>query len=69
MAFDPDFSLDNIGSGFRIFATGESLNAIAAEQYKTGGPGPSPITVFLHADILYPGEFGSSIRAKQKLIL
>jgi hypothetical protein len=34
MVFDPNFSLHNIGSGFRIFAIEESLNTIAAKRCK-----------------------------------
>jgi hypothetical protein len=34
MTFSPDFTLLNIETGFRIFASSESLNEILTKKYK-----------------------------------
>jgi hypothetical protein len=55
MVFDPNYTLTNISSGFRIFAAKESLSAIPARRYDIIGPDPKIMTVFLHAQIIRPG--------------
>jgi hypothetical protein len=53
--------------GFRIVAVEESLETIPARRYRLGGQVPSLMTVFLHAQILYPGEFDSRTRVMIKI--
>ncbi|KAJ7210291.1 hypothetical protein C8J57DRAFT_998982, partial [Mycena rebaudengoi] len=53
--FNPDFTLSNMRSGFRIFAFGESLNDVAARRYKVPEQVPDQIKIFIHARILHPG--------------
>jgi hypothetical protein len=65
MVFDPNYTLTNISSGFPIFATEESLNAIPA-RYDIIGPDPKIMTVFLHAQIVRPGQYDSYIRVTVK---
>ncbi len=56
MVFDPNYTLTNISSGFRIFAAEEPLSAIPARRYDIIGPDPKIMTVFLHAQIVRPGQ-------------
>jgi hypothetical protein len=57
MTFDVNFTSENIGGGFRIFAVEESLNEIPARRYRIPGEVPSIITYFLHPTIFHAGEF------------
>ena len=67
MVFDPNFTLADMNRGFRIFALEESLDTIPARSYRLGGQAPSLMTVFLHAQILHPGEFDSRTRVMIKI--
>ncbi|KAJ7133118.1 hypothetical protein C8R44DRAFT_611585, partial [Mycena epipterygia] len=40
IVFDPNYTLNNIETGFRIFASEESLIEIPARRYKIHGPEP-----------------------------
>jgi hypothetical protein len=57
----------SINWGFRIFAVEESLDTIPARRYRLRGQAPSLMTVFLHAQILHPGEFDPRTRVMIKI--
>ncbi|KAJ7120370.1 hypothetical protein C8R44DRAFT_737187 [Mycena epipterygia] len=61
LVFDPNYSLLNMSNGFRIFAFEDSLKGIPARRYKFPGPQPPLMTVYLHVNILHPGEFEPSV--------
>jgi hypothetical protein len=67
MVFDPNFTLTDMNRGFRIFAVEESLDTIPARRYRLGGQAQSLMTVFLHAQILHPGEFDPRTRVMIKI--
>jgi hypothetical protein len=59
--FDPNFTLNNIDRGFRIFAFGDCLNKVPARRLLHTGHKPSLLTVFLHPHIRHAGEFNTEI--------
>jgi hypothetical protein len=61
MVFNPDFTLAKIETGFRIFASEESLNEISAKR-RIHGEAPRTITYFLHPQISHAGEFEPEIK-------
>jgi hypothetical protein len=66
MVFDPNFTLAEMGSGFRIFAFEDSLSTIPARRYKLPGPVANLMTVFLDARVLKPGEFDPRLKVMIK---
>ncbi|KAJ7271786.1 hypothetical protein C8J57DRAFT_1064925, partial [Mycena rebaudengoi] len=67
ITFNPDFTLSNMRSGFRIFAFEESLNDVAARRYKVPGQVSDQIKIFIHARILHPGEYNPIIQVSIKM--
>lgn len=57
-----------MNDGFRIFAFEDSLNEIPVRRTKIPGPQPTLMTVFLHARILYAGEFEPLIEVVLKTV-
>ena len=68
MTFDPDFTLNNIGQGFRIFAFDDSLNEVPARRTVIPGDEPPLLTLFLHAHIQHAGEFNAEIHLTVKSV-
>jgi hypothetical protein len=56
-----------MGSGFRIFAFEESPNEIPARRVRTFEHVPDPITIFVHARVLHPGEYSPITQISMKL--
>jgi hypothetical protein len=55
-----------MGSGFRIFAAEKSLSAVPARRYNIGRPDPSLMTIFLHPQIVHPGQYDSGLKVTIK---
>jgi hypothetical protein len=66
MVFDPNYALTNMSSGFRIFATEQSLTAIPARRYNIDGPDPNLMTIFLHTQIVHPDQYNSGLKVMVK---
>jgi hypothetical protein len=65
LTFDPDFRLNDISHGFRIFAIEDHTTQFSTKHYNMPNDEKMGLDVYLHAKIKYPGE----ARAEMNLML
>jgi hypothetical protein len=65
LTFDPDFRLNDISHGFRIFAFEDHTTQFSTKRYNMPNDEKMGLDVYLHAKVKYPGE----ARAEMNLML